>query len=334
MITSIPRDPLERFLAIAEALVAEKRFWDDRSIVRYAALPLVVANGEPAAVAARAAAAAATVAGGNSWFLDLRGALRFVLAALVAAAEKDAAEFAASCEQLRQRFRKVGVRPGGAHEVIAAAMLHLCGTDSEADVARVQRIYEQMKAQHWWLTGPEDLPACALLAVHGDESPAMPARIEAIYQALHQSGLRAGSGLQLASHVLYLAPGSDAEVVARFLALHQGFKDAGIQMWDCDRDELALLCLLGEAPASTIARVHEHRTRIKQRLSHVGAVTSFSYACGTAFLQAHAGATLDPKLARNLQVANLLMATNAASILQQHKQTAADTSAISTSAAT
>jgi hypothetical protein len=333
MSTSIPQDPLARFLAIAEALVAEKRFWDDRSIVRYAALPLVVASGEPKAVALRAAKAAAAVAEGTGWFSDLRGALRFVLAALLAAAEKDAAQFGRSCEQLRERFRKAGVRPGGAHEIVAAVMLHLTGADSEADVQRMQRIYTMMKGKHWWLTGPEDLPACALLAVQGDESAAMPARIEAIYQRLHQSGLRAGSGLQLASHVLYLAPGSEAEVSGRFLELHQGFKAAGIQMWDCDRDELALLCLLGEDPKATIARVHDHRAQIKKRLSHVGPVTSFSYACGTAFLAAHAGATLDDKQVRNVRVANLLMAMNAASVLQQQKQSAATTSAISTSSA-
>src|SRR5262249_44000501 len=159
--------------------------------------------------------------------------------------------------------------------------------------------------------------------VHGGEVAAMSARIEAIYARLRGAGLAASDGLQLASHVLHLAPGRDDEVAARFLALHRGFVAARIAMWDCDRDELALLCLLAEPPQKTIERVVDHRQQIRARLSSVGPTTSFSYACGTAFLAAHAGATLDARRARDVEIANLAMATNAAHLLQQSQQSAA-----------
>jgi len=40
----IPVDPLSRFIAIAKALAHEKRWWDDRTIIRQAALPLVMSE--------------------------------------------------------------------------------------------------------------------------------------------------------------------------------------------------------------------------------------------------------------------------------------------------
>src|SRR5262245_61879855 len=47
---TIPADPLSRFLAIARALTDEKAWWEDRSIMRYAALPLVTTAGDPKAL--------------------------------------------------------------------------------------------------------------------------------------------------------------------------------------------------------------------------------------------------------------------------------------------
>jgi Protein of unknown function (DUF4003) len=201
-------------------------------------------------------------------------------------------------------------------------MLHVGGAGSDQDVARLQRIYATMRQHHWWLTGPEDLPACALLTVHGDDPAGMPQRIEAIYRRLREGGLNAGDGLQMASHVLYLAAGNAREIAERFLRLHAGFRAADIAMWDCDRDELAILCLLDQDTAHTIATVIDHRARIRAELGHVGPATSFSYACGTAFLQAFAGRAIDAALQRHVTVANLAMATNAATMLQQRRDTA------------
>lgn len=186
----------------------------------------------------------------------------------------------------------------------------------------LQRIYVSMREHHWWLTGPGDLPACALLTVQGGDVTRMTSRIESMYGRLREQGLGAGDGLQLASHVLCLAPGTVPEATNRMLALHAGFKAHGIQMWDCDRDELAVLCLLGDEPQKLIDLVADHRARIKEHLSFLGAVTSFSYACGTAFLTARAGQTLGEDLTRTVQVANLVMAVNAALVMQQRQQAA------------
>lgn len=319
---NMPSDPVARFLAIATTLTAEKAWTADRTVVRYGALPLVTAPGDPKALARRAISIAETLKADSRWGSELRGSMRYVLAGVVVARELSAVAFLDACERIRQRCRAAGVRRGGPYELVASAMLHIGGADSEIGVGRMQRIYETMKAHHWWLTGPDDLPACALLATHGDEPSVMPARIEAIYARLRAAGLSASDGLQLASHVLYLAPGRDLEVADRFLALHRGFLAAGIRMWDSDRDELALLCLVDEDPRRTIDLVVDHRARIREGLHGTGPTTSFSFACGTAFLELLANRPADANRQSDLDVANLAMATNAATVLQNQRAAA------------
>lgn len=320
---TIPQDPLARFLDIAAALTATSRWWENRAIVRYAALPLVLAPGEPAAIAARLTGSIRQIADEAGWLSPLRGAIRAIVAALMLGDGRDPAAFAKALDDLRERFRTAGVRRGGESEVIAAAMLHVTDHTTDADVRRLQEVYDGMKQHHWWLTGIDDLPAAALLSVRGKDLTALSSRIEAIFAALQARGFGASNGLQIASHVLSLAPGDATTLAARFGTLHDGFRDADVRMWDCDRDELALLCLLDEVPAMTIARVVDHRAAIRTRLKHTGAVTSFSLACGTAWLAAHAGRALDPALASDLQVANLVLAVNACEQLRQQQAAAA-----------
>lgn len=320
MATSIPRDPLARFLAIATELTAHKRWWEGPTLVRYAALPLIVASGEPAALAARVDAEGGALVRQQGWFSDLRGGMRFLIAGWLVASSRPPSTFTAQCEVIRERLRAASVRRGGAYEVVAITMLHLAGAGDDATVHRLQRIYEMMRRHHWWLTGPDDLPACALLALRGGDLTGMEARIEAIYDGLRQLGIAAGSGLQMASHVACLAPGPEREVIERFAALHSGFRQAGVRMWDGDLDEIALLCRLDQPADVTVRTVIEQRAVIKERLHVAGPTVDFSLACGTAFFTAHAGQTLDGQLAVDLELATFAMAANAARIHETGKQ--------------
>jgi hypothetical protein len=322
MTAAMPRDPLARFLAVTRELAGHKHWFEQVTLVRYAALPLLVAQGEPAPLAARVAADGEAIRREQSWFSDLRGSMRFVVAAWLAAWEREPQTFAAACERIRGLFRTVGVRRGGAYEIVAATMLHVAGAGDEATVQRLQRIYATMREQHWWLTGPDDLPACALLAVRGGDLAAMASRIELFYRRLREHGLRAGPGLQMASHILCLAAGSEVEVVARFLALHDEFLAAGIDMWDTDRDEIALLCALPQDPAVTVRNVVAHRAEIRGGLRFLGPTVSFSLACGTAFFSAYAGQTLSGQTVRDVELATLAMAANAAHVHETTKRAA------------
>lgn len=316
---TLPRDPLARFLAIAHQLADHRQWWEATNVIRYAALPLVVASGEPQPLVARVVAAADAMGKQAAWFSDLRGSLRHLVAAWLAAADLPVDRFHSDCEAIRARFRAAGVRRGGSYEIVAAVMLHLAEAGDEAHVRQLQRIYEAMKKHHWWLTGPNDLPACALLAVLGGDLAMLEVRMEDLYRRLRERGLSAGSGTQTASHLLCLVPGREADLVARYMALHDAFVAAGVQMWDADRDELALLCLLEQDVATTVRMVTEHRTQIRAKLASSGPVASFSQACGTTFFAAHAGKTLDAGLARHVQIALLAMATNAACVLETSK---------------
>jgi hypothetical protein len=318
--TTIPRDPLGRFLAIAAELVAHKRWWEGPTIVRYAALPLLTASGTSAEVARRVDAEGSALVAQQGWFSDLRGGMRFLVAAWLVAAGRDPRRFTAACEAIRARFRTAGVRRGGAYEVVAATMLHVASAGDERTVRRLQAIYEMMRKHHWWLTGPDDLPACALLALRPEGLPELEARIEGIYSRLRDRGLAAGSGLQMASHIACTAEGSESEIVERFCALHAGFRTAGIAMWDSDLDEVALLSTLTQPAATTVRTVVEHRARIKEELRVAGPTVDFSLACGTTFFSAHGGRTLDATTSRDVDLATFAMAANAARIHEAAKQ--------------
>lgn len=320
MTTSLPSDPFARFLAIANELLAHKRWWEGPTIVRYAALPLVMADGDPATLAARVDAKGSALAQEQGWFSDLRGGMRFLVAAWLVASGRVPSKFTTECEAIRERFRTTGVRRGGAYEVVAITMLLIARAGDDQTVHRLHQIYEMMKTHHWWLTGADDLPACALLALRGGDLVSVESRVEGFYSKMRERGLSAGSGLQMASHIACLAPGSELEVVDRFTALHSGFKAQGVQMWDSDLDEIALLCTLTQEPSKTIATVIDHRAQIKEKLEVAGVTVNFSLACGTAFLTAHAGRTLDAKLALDLELATFAMAANAARIHETAKQ--------------
>jgi hypothetical protein len=318
--STLPRDPLARFLSIAKELAAHKQWFEGPTVIRYAALALLVAEGDAASLAGRVAADSLAISKQQTWFSDLRGAMRFVIAGWLAASRHEPAGFTAACEAIRGRFRIVGVRRGGAYEIVAATMLHVADAGDEAHVRRLQQLYEMMKRHHWWLTNPDDLPACALLSVRGGDLVLIEQRIEAIYARLRESGLSAGAGLQMASHILAMAPGSDADVVNRFRALHDGFIAAGIQMWDTDFDEVALLCTLHQDAAQTVRTVVDHRAQIKEQLRVAGATVNFSLACGTAFFAAHSGQVLDKRMALDVELATLAMAANAAHLHEASKR--------------
>ena len=185
---------------------------------------------------ARVVAGAEALGRQASWFSDLRGSLRHLVAAWLAAAGESPEPFHGACEAIRARFRAVGLRRGASYEIVAAVMLHIAGAGDEGHVRKMQQFYEAMKKHHWWLTGPNDLPACALMTVLGGEVATLERRMEDLYGRLRERGLSAGSGTQTASHLLALAPGREADLVARFVALHDAFVAAGVQMWDADRD--------------------------------------------------------------------------------------------------
>ncbi|MEZ5963800.1 MAG: DUF4003 family protein [Planctomycetota bacterium] len=320
MIATVPSDPLGRFIAIASELAAHKRWWEGPTLVRYAALPLVLAPGAPAALAERVDCEGGALVKEQGWFSDLRGGMRFFVAGWLVASGRVPSGFTSACEAIRERLRAASVRRGGAYEVVAITMLHVAGGGDETTVQRLQQIYEMMRRHHWWLTGPDDLPACALLALRGGDVPGIEARVEGVYERLRQHGISAGSGLQMASHIACLVPASEADVVQRFVALHSGFKANGVQMWDSDLDEIALLCLLDQDAETTVRTVLDHRAELKAKLRVSGPTVDFSLACGTAFLAAHAGVDLDRRLSLDIELANFAMAANAARIHEAAKQ--------------
>jgi hypothetical protein len=78
---------------------------------------------------------------------------------------------------------------------------------------------------------------------------------------------------------------ADATACARFEALWHEFRARGLRMLASDYDEIALLAFAPGTPSAIASRVLEHRASITALRPKPDRNTSFSLACGTAFLE-------------------------------------------------
>jgi len=281
-------DPLARFGAIYRALLEHKRWSDDVTSLRYSALTLVTAEGEPDDVAQRLLGVADVLKEGAGWFGPLRSSIRFAVAAILLRSEQGATAFTDEVERVSRLLRERGMRRGSTYEVLAILILQQADPDrhvDDADVARMDALYRMMKEQHGWLTGPDDYPACALLAGRDEPVAELERRIEAAYEGLRAKGYSRGNKLQMASHVLCFDERPADEVVARFDELYQGFRARGLWMSSGDYDEIAVLTFLHHPVERILDRVAEHRAVICELPRRPSKDVGFSLACSTVFLE-------------------------------------------------
>lgn len=284
----IPPDPLTRFLEIADAVEARRRWWQGATYLRYAAMTLATIEGSARRVADELVATAEELKRRAGWFGSLNSDVRFVVAAMLVRAGQSAGRFHEAMERGRAMFRRVGLGRGHVHEVLAALLVWL-GRDHqairEADARRLKDTLAAMKEHHPWLTGANDYPACALLTLRDESIHRQMHRIERFYRDLRAGGLPIGDALQMLSHLLYFNPAPDDVVVRRFFALRERFKQQSVAMWTSDHDELALLTFVDRPAHTVVDTVLRHRAEMRKLRPRPDASLSFSLACGTAFLE-------------------------------------------------
>lgn len=145
--SNLPTDPLSRFLAIYEALNAERGWWSDAACLRFASIAAINCPGAPAEVALAIRQAADAIQRKAGWFGEFNSSLRFVVSAVLVC-EKDSPDaLLREVDRVRERFRATGLRRGGSYEAIAVLLLRgQAGNQPIADEAlhRFLLIYEEM----------------------------------------------------------------------------------------------------------------------------------------------------------------------------------------------
>ena len=284
----LPERPLERFLELLDALLAEKRWTDDVSSLRYAASSLLTTPGDATVVAHDLRVLADDLKERAGWLGPLNSSVRFVIAAMLLQAGTDATSFSNEVERVEELFRKARLKRRRVYSSLAILLLvehaRRSGRTVGAEfVSRFGAIYEEMKRHHGFLTGEDDYPACALLAGLDGAPTEIAARCERFYDGLRDLGFKRGNALQSVSHMLVFAPDADETVLHRFRALYDRFDDAGLWMHTGDYDEVAALSFLDHPAARVVDIALAQREIIAQHKPRPGKELSFSLACGTAF---------------------------------------------------
>jgi len=292
----LPDRPLDRFLELLEALLAEKRWFDDSSSMRFAASSLLTVPGRPAEIARSLRRLSEELKDRAGWFGPLQSSVRFVVAAMLLQADLDTRTFCGEVDRIEELFKQNGLKRHSVYTQLACLLLmqHGRGAGSgsrsgrrvdEAVVGRFRDLYAELKSHHGFLTGQDDYPTCALLTGVDGTPQSIASRCEVFYEGLRDLGFKRGNALQSVSHVLVFAPDDDQVVMRRFRALYDRFDEAGLWMHTGDYDEVASLSFLPQTAERIVSRVLEHREVLAAAKPKPGRELSFSLACATGFLE-------------------------------------------------
>ncbi|MCK6445508.1 MAG: DUF4003 domain-containing protein [Planctomycetes bacterium] len=311
-------DALPRFLALARALRESKRWFDDWTLLRHASVPLGLLDGDPTELAAALRETMDEFKRRARWWQETGGSLRILLAAQVLQSGGSVAERLAEFARAEKLFRAQKLPRGRTSEIIASAVLAEQAPDgrvTETQVRRVRAIFDWIKRDHSWTVGAGEYPTIALLAATAVEPERIGIRVERIFQDLKERGFKSRSAAISASHLLFFHPAEDPRACERFEALWHEFRARGLRMQSGDYDEIALLAFAPGTASSIASKVLEHRAAIIELRPKPDRNTSFSLACGTAFLELVGQDRALRRLSRiqaTLQIQSVLRARQAA----------------------
>jgi hypothetical protein len=289
--TPMPADPLARFEDVFQAIRKDARWWSSFTCLRYSALALTTVEGNPSNLARKLWSYAETLKRGGGWTSPLQSGIRFLVAASLIRQDRSLDRFFAEVERVHVFFREAKLPRGRAHEMLATLVLQQQAIEAgnsqvrREQVSRLKAVFTQMKSDHPWLTGADDYPTAALLIGGKDSVRQISSRVEALYQGLRKYRFGQGNALQTVSHMLYLHPEPDHQVLRRFQNLYDTFKNRRLRMWEGDYDEIAFLTYLDSSASQIADTVLKHRASIQELKPRMSKNESFSIACHTAFLE-------------------------------------------------
>ena len=288
--------PLDRFVELYEALNKDRSWWGDVNSLRFAAITALHCPGSGLEVATAIRDVAEDLRQRASWFTQLRGPLNFVISAMLLRMGDTPEAFLAEADRVQSMFRQLGMRRGYIYEMLAILVLRQRGKGAPITremTTRFQKLYEEMKCHHWWLTGPDDFPACAVLVQEEGSAAEIGETIEGIYQALAGQGFSTGNQLQFAANMLYLAHQDPTLIAQRYRALADAFRAKDVSIWRSDYDELAFLSFLKQSPEEVVSRTLQHRKAMAQLKPKPDVFMTFSLAAAITFIEL---VTMDDKM--------------------------------------
>lgn len=282
-------DPLARFFELEAAFDAERGFLGDHVPLRLVAANLVLSPGEPAEIAARVRALTEQLRERLAFFSQVSPAIQLLAAAVVLQRGDQPEALLAEVVRVRKMMRELRMRREEVYEFVAILAMRIRNALAPIEQPQVQRlhdIYAQMKAHHWFLTGPEDYPACAFLAGQARSPRDIGARANAVYEGLRtRANAWRGDPLQTASNMLVLSPLEPVELVDRFVTLATELDAAGIRVRQAEYDEVAVLCFLAQPAKLIVEAVVDYTTQIRERLRWANKTTAFGLASNLAFVR-------------------------------------------------
>jgi Protein of unknown function (DUF4003) len=282
-------DPLARFFELEAAFDAERGFLGDHVPLRLVAANLVLSPGDPAEIASRVRALTEQLRERLAFFSQVSPAIQLLAAAVVLQRGDQPEALLAEVTRVRKMMRELRMRREEVYEFVAILAMRIRNALAPIEQPQVQRlhdIYAQMKAHHWFLTGPEDYPACAFLAGQDRSPQEIGVRANAVYEGLRtRANAWRGDPLQTASNMLVLSPLEPDELVDRFVTLATELDAAGIRVRQAEYDEVAVLCFLAQPAKLIVEAVVDYTTQIRERLRWANKPTAFGLAANLAFVR-------------------------------------------------
>jgi len=275
------RARVHAYMELFEVLRRRLRWKAGTDVLRIAALSLAAApHDDPVE---RLTEAVNRLRKAAPWTSPLRSSIVYAIAAMLLRRDLEPEAVVRGVEQVRKGFRARKFRRGGNHEVLAALILVLLSDGREISgqaLNRVGAILKRWKADHPLITGYDDYPMAALHALSETPVDQLGRDVELIYRELHRLGYARGNRLQLASHLLAMAPLHPRDAAMRFRQMVEALERVGIKVAASRYDETALLVLSGEDPGSAAREAVTIQDELRATRAKPARSMAFSLAVG------------------------------------------------------
>lgn len=139
-------------------------------------------------------------------------------------------EYLAGVTEVYRKLRKIHKLHATPYMVLAAMNIYEAGGIAKANenIEKLENIYKEMKAEHFWLTGDEDRPFLAMLASLDIDYRILTAETSACYEACKKMSL-SKEAMHTASQIMSLSGKSVEAKVAELKATIDAFKQNKIK---------------------------------------------------------------------------------------------------------